>query len=272
MRPRSNPWRAAAVALVAAVAIAALGAAVARPVRADEPEAGRVDHTAWTTLLGRHVDDRGLVDYAGWKRSDVPALKTYLDSLRRVDPAKLADDHERMAFWINAYNAHTIEFMISKWPTDSIRDHTARFFGFNVWEDYPLRVAGRNYSLEEIEHEVLRPMGEPLIHLGLNCASMGCPRLRNEAYTGERLIEQLTGDLQAMLADPTKFEIDRDDATVHISKIFSWFEDDWGGSERRILDWIGARAESEDVKRFLARTDIDVDYKSYDWAVNAQGE
>lgn len=249
---------------------ACLTLALSSPAIADD--ADRLDHSAWTALLQKYVDDQGLVAYGRWKAGDVPALDAYIQTLQRVDPAALADENERMAFWINAYNAHTVRFMISKWPIASIRDHTARFFGFNVWKDHPLRISGKDYTLHQMEHEILRPLGQPLIHLGLNCASMSCPRLRREAYQGATLEQQLTDDLQAMLADPKKFRVDRGSASVQLSKIFSWFAKDFGRSEAEILAWIRDHAQDEGLKKSLSRADLDVDYLDYDWSVNAQNE
>ncbi|KKK60677.1 hypothetical protein LCGC14_3021960, partial [marine sediment metagenome] len=140
----------------------------------------QIDHGAWDRLLKKYVADDGLVDYAAWKNSpaDRDALADYLETLGRGDPRAKTTAAGRLAFWINAYNAVTLQGILREYPTSSIRNHTAKVFGYNIWDDLLLRVASEDYSLNAIEHKVLRKLDEPRIHFAIVCASIGCPLLR----------------------------------------------------------------------------------------------
>ncbi len=141
----------------------------------------RINHSLWTRLLQEYVNQQGEVDYAAWKRSneDLKLLDRYLKQLSLGNPAVRATRSAKLAFWINAYNAVTIRGILREYPTASIRNHTAKLFGYNIWKDLLLIVGRRPYSLEEIEHQVLRPMKDSRIHFAIVCASISCPRLLN---------------------------------------------------------------------------------------------
>jgi hypothetical protein len=229
----------------------------------------RIDHGAWNELLRKYVDDRGRVAYGAWKASaeDRRALEAYLSSLSGASASRAGSREARLAFWINAYNALTIHGILREYPTTSIRNHTARFLGYNIWKDLQLPVEDRAYSLHQIEHDVLRKMGEPRIHFAIVCASVGCPRLLNEAYTAEEVEDQLTRNAREFFADPAKFSFDAEGRVFSVSPILSWFAADFGATERdrlrTIAPWLPpdarAAAESGDV-RFR--------YLPYDWSLN----
>jgi hypothetical protein len=303
MKPRAIVPGLLLVAVVATTASRprAEDAIVVRPVGglAAPVTEGRVDHSAYDALLRRYVDDRGLVDYAAWKAADVPALERYLASMAAVRPDELADRDERLAYWINVYNALTLHGMLHFYPTKSIKDHVSRLWGFHFWKDVRIDVAGEERSLDAIEHEILRKMGEPRIHFAIVCAALGCPKLRNEAYTGTRLETRLPtaarggerderdergengeaheegaprGQLDAQafefFGDPSKFAIDRKRGTVKFSSILDWFGEDFGGADRAKLDFAARYVRSEEERAFLARSDLDVAYLDYDWGIN----
>ena len=125
----------------------------------------------------------GMVNYAAWRGTDTDrkSLQNYLVRLSQASPAVKASRAGQLAFWINAYNATTIEGILQVYPTSSIRNHTAKVAGYNLWKDLPLLVGGKPHSLDAMEHQILRKMGEPRIHFAIVCASVGCPRLMNEA-------------------------------------------------------------------------------------------
>ena len=212
--------------------VAALSAVVVLVFLTSRGEATlmRVDHSAYDALLAKYVDANGLVDYATWKASDVLSLKAYLTTLSATDPDGFTDRHEELAFWINAYNALTIDAILHFYPVTSIKDKVSRLFGYNVWDDYPLRVAGRSYSLNDIEHKVLRPVGEPRVHFAIVCASIGCPKLRREAYAADRLDAQLDNNARDFFGSSDRFHIDRATHTVYLSPILRWFGE---GTRRR---------------------------------------
>jgi hypothetical protein len=233
-------------------------------------EAGpAVDHSAYDALLRKHVDGDGMVDYKRWKAEDEKALRDYVAALGGTDPAKLGRD-ERLAFWINAYNALTIQGILEFYPLKSIKDKVSYFFGFNIWEDYPMVVSGKKYSLGDIEHKILRKMDEPRIHFAIVCASKGCPRLLNEAYTGERLDAQLEGNARDFFARLRNFRIDRRARTIWLSSIFDWFSEDFGGSARSKLDWAKKHVAAKDDRAYLDAAGLRIKYLDYDWKLNEQ--
>lgn len=238
---------------------------------AERVPCGAVSHQPWNDLLRRFVDANGNVDYTGWKHSadDLRLLDEYLDSLSRLDQQRSANQSQRLAFWINAYNAVTVRGILREYPTSSIQNHVARVWGYSIWRDLRLVVGDTSYSLGEIEHGVLRPLTEPRIHFAIVCASRGCPRLLDEAYTAERIEEQLQRNTLAFFADPTKCSADSTRHELRLSPILSWYATDFGASTpdvlERIADWLPA-----DTKSLARSNNVRVVYLDYDWTLNDQ--
>ena len=130
-------------------------------------------------------------------------LAEYLRHLSQASRSQQASPQARMAYWINAYNALTIHGILREYPTSSIRNHTAKVFGYNIWDDLLLPVGDSHFSLNQIEHEVLRKMAEPRIHFAIVCASNGCPPLSNRAYWASQLEQQLAEGCRRFFADPS---------------------------------------------------------------------
>lgn len=233
----------------------------------------QIDHSNWDRLLKRYVDANGYVDYATWRASaaDQKSLDEYLNHLSTASFGREATQEAVLAFWINAYNAVTVKGILREYPTTSIRNHTAKIYGYNIWKDLQLVVAGTPYSLEAIEHEVLRKMREPRIHFAIVCASVGCPRLLNEAYTGKRLDEQLTSNAKAFFADRTKFVADVRGGTIAVSPILDWFSMDFGADTaaqmRSIAPYLPESAQQL-AKQYSGR----VKFLDYDWGLNDQAK
>ncbi|MBI2479109.1 MAG: DUF547 domain-containing protein, partial [Planctomycetia bacterium] len=192
-----------------------------------------VNHGTWDALLRRYVDESGNVAYAQWQKSDqdVQALDGYLATLSAADPQGQSSKPAQLAFWINAYNAVTIRGILREYPTTSIRNHTAKAFGYNIWKDLQLYVGGQPYHLEQMEHEILRKMGEPRIHFAIVCASISCPRLLNAAYTADRLDEQLTLNTKVFFSNPGNFQFDPGRRQMQLSSILKWFGEDFGNGQ-----------------------------------------
>lgn len=230
-----------------------------------------LDHQVWTELLAKYVDSRGMVDYTTWKASssDQAKLDKYIDQLAGVRVSTANQRSVQLAFWINAYNAVTIKGILREYPTTSIRKHTARLWGYNIWKDLKLRVDGKKYSLEDIEHNILRKLGEPRIHFAIVCASIGCPRLLDEAYVPQEVDDQLTLNAKAFFGDRAKFRIDANAKRVYLSPILSWFGEDFGSSRsaqlRAIAPYVPNNA-TELVTSGKAR----VSFLDYDWGLNDQ--
>lgn len=227
-----------------------------------------VEHDVFQALLARYVDKEGLVDYGGWKssRADLRRLHEYLEALSRANPDEPASREARIAFWINAYNALTLEGILREYPTDSIRDHTSSVGGYNLWKDLPLLVGNQPYSLDAIEHEVLRRLGEPRIHFAIVCAARGCPRLRDEAYIADRLDEQLADNARNFFSRAGNLQFNND--TLWLNPILDWFGSDFGATP---ADQIAAIREyfPDEVQESLAPA-VRIRYLTYDWSLNRQ--
>jgi hypothetical protein len=242
---------------------------VVQDLHAQDASDRPVDHSAFDGLLKRYVDDNGLVDYKAWKGQDEEALRYYLKSIGKTDPNPLGRS-EKFAFWINAYNALTIQGILEFYPVKSIKDKVNRILGFNIWDDYPMTVNGKAYSLNDMEHKILRKMGDPRIHFAIVCASVGCPKLRNEAYTGVNLDPWLEDQAIYFFAQPRNLRIDRAGKTVYLSSILDWFGEDFGGSDRAKLDFASKYLSEARDREFLRSGELKVEYLDYDWSLNEQ--
>ena len=242
---------------------------VAQDLHAQDALGTPVDHSVFDRLLKRYVDDNGLVNYKAWKGQGEETLRNYLQSLGKVDPNPLGQS-EKLAFWINAYNALTIQGILEFYPVKSIKDKVNRILGFNIWDDYPMTVNGKAYSLNDMEHKILRKMGEPRIHFAIVCASVGCPKLRNEAYTGVNLDPWLEDQAIYFFAQARNLRIDRDGKTVYLSSILNWFGEDFGGTDRARLDFTSKYLSEEKDREFLRSRELKVKYLDYDWSLNEQ--
>ena len=231
-----------------------------------------IDHRDWDRLLRRFVDDSGNVAYSDWNRSlaDVEALDAYLASLSRANPVLDARRDSRLAFWINAYNALTIRGILREFQTIGVPSHVAPSARFDIWSDHLLRVGGHEYSLGQIEHQLLRPLREPRIHFAIVCGSRGCPRLLNRAYNKTDLERQLHDNSRHFFADPQKLEFDRFTGQLRLSPILKWYSNDFGDSEVELLKTIVPYLP-DDVSRELLRKDgLRPDYLDYDGSLNDQ--
>jgi hypothetical protein len=221
-------------------------------------------HAAWTALLKKHVvvlqdGKSSQVRYAAFAK-DRLALKAYLDTLSGVKETEFRSwsKPHRMAFLINAYNAFTVELILAHYPVKSIKDIGSDLFN-NRWKMKFFRLFGQDFNLDQIEHEMLRKPGaydEPRVHFALNCASVGCPMLREEAYVAERLESQLEEQARRFLSDPTRNRYAK--GRLEVSKIFDWFKEDFAPRDKFF-------ARYADV---LGGTSNEILYLDYNWALN----
>ena len=204
------------------------------------------------------------VDYTGLQRS--ARWRELLASLEHTDPEKIHSRRGKLAFWTNAYNILAIDTVVRNQPLESIREVGSIFR--SVWAREAGTIAGRSVTLDEIEHKILRPMGEPRIHAAIVCASVSCPPLSREPYRAVRLDAQLDSALRRWLADPRKgLRIDRASKTVYLSRVFDWFGEDFedrGG----VLSYLRAYVSDADREWLSQATSIDVAYFDYDWSLN----
>lgn len=220
-----------------------------------------MDHNIYADLLNRYVDD-GVVDYAGFKAED-DRLDRYLSILERVDAGNLSKD-ERLAFYINAYNAWTIKLILGAYPgVRSIKELGSLFR--SPWKKKVARIDGKVLTLDAIEHGIMRPqLMDPRIHFAVNCASKSCPPLRSEPYRGAVLDRQFNEAARRFINDPrSNFLKDR---TLHVSNIFDWYGEDFGGD---VVGFFLIFADQEWKERIEAAGDrLRVEYLNYDWSLN----
>lgn len=229
------------------------------------------DHGHFDRLLAEHVTPTGLVDYDAFAASD--GFETYLGSLAGVDMASLPQS-ERLALWLNAYNAYTIELINRNDERESIRNIN-KMFGFlraqGPWKERFAEVADYTYTLDEIEHEVIRPrFEEPRIHFALVCAAMSCPPLRNEAYNGRDLNDQLDDQARTFLNEHTdKNRIDVTARTVYLSRIFEWYREDFPEGREGLGRYLAQFVPDGPGRTLLESGDFEVEFTDYDWSLNA---
>ncbi len=251
--------------LMAADVLVGANVAAAKQIPLDQ-----IHHSIWDGLLKKYVDGNGMVNYKAWKSNsgDSQALDQYLAHLSQSNGKGTKE--KQLAFWINAYNAVTVKGILREYPTTSIRNHTAKFIGYNIWKNLKLIVGGKQVSLDEMEHQVLRKMGEPRIHFSIVCASIGCPRLLDEAYVAERLDEQLTVNSKSFFADASKFRYDAYRQTFYISPILQWFGEDFGKSESAQLKTIAPYISDSAASQAAASGRGSMAFVDYDWGLNDQ--
>lgn len=233
-----------------------------------------VDHSAFDALLHRNVV-LGMVNYEAFAKA--PEFKGYLAKLAATDPASLGRN-DQLAFWINAYNAYTIQLINAHGETESIRNinKTGGFIkAYGPWKEKLAVVGGKAYGLDDIEQDIIRPTyKEPRIHFALVCAAMGCPPLRREAYVGGKLDAQLEDQARDfLLQSPTKNRVDVASRTVYVSPIFIEFRDyikDFGGSKASVAQFIAKYHVPGTERDLLQSGDFKTVVTKYDWTLNSQ--
>ena len=230
--------------------------------------AATFDHSKFDHVLKKYVDDEGLVDYNSIAKDK--GFSEYMQSLQTAGVEEFSRDGQ-LAFWINAYNAVTIDKVIKVKPKKSVRETfiPGVWTGTKFFTSREHIVAGKRLSQDDIEHEILRKQfQDPRIHFAIICASMGCPPLPRIAYTEENVQSRLEEETQKYLNSPRGTRIDRAENTLHMSKLFDWFGSDFINKSGSILAFMQPYL-NEEVRIFLQRDPM-ISYLEYDWALNAQ--
>ena len=193
-----------------------------------------------------------MVDYAGLK-ADRQQLDAYLDLLGSQTNVSSWSRNEQLAYWINAYNAATLQLIVNNYPLSSIQ----KLDGGKPWDVKRIKLGGKTYSLNQIENDIIRPQfKEPRIHFAVNCAAKGCPPLRNEAYTSDKLDRQLEEQTKKFINNNTFNSVSG--STLKLSPIFDWYGKDFG-----------------DVKKYIGKyrdvpAGATITFGDYDWSLNKQ--
>ena len=248
-------------------------------------------YKAYNKLLSENVKD-ARVNYKGFINSKAE-FETFLKTLGDVEEGYFETwtEKEKLAFWINAYNAFTIKAIIDHYPITRSFSLVGIFYAPSdsilqikgVWTKLKFRAVGRMVTLDEIEHQILRKkFNEPRIHMAIVCASISCPDLSNEAYVPARLEEQLAQASITFVNNPEKgVFVNENNRRVKLSKIFKWFGEDfipnygneklfnnYSLKENAVLNFADDYLESEQTKDFLMSNKLKIGYLKYDWHLN----
>jgi hypothetical protein len=228
-------------------------------------QAATPDWSAYDRILAQHLAEvGGNIRFTGINYPALRADRDFSEAVRVIADyplSQLKTPEERLSFYINAYNILAIKTVLDHWPLNSIKD--AGSWLKPVWDKPAGRIGGRSVSLDEIEHRILRPMGEPRIHFAIVCASISCPDLRREAYRAEKLEQQLDDQVRKFLSNPGK-GLRIENGTIRISQIFDWFEDDFAKAG-------GVAAFLERYASIPPKHRITADLP-YNWKLNSQSE
>lgn len=210
-------------------------------------------HESWNDLLKKDVTATGQVNYKALL-NEKGKLQTYLNTLSKNPPQQNWQRNEVMAYWINAYNAYTVKLILDHYPVQSIRD----IDNGKPWDEAFIPIGGKKLSLNSIENDILRKkFNDPRIHFAINCASKSCPNLVNEAFTGDKLDDQLNSAAKNFVNDPSKNKITAE--KISVSKIFDWYKKDFNGN---VLDFLN---QYSSIKIQPTAT---ISFLDYDWSLN----
>jgi hypothetical protein len=270
-------WRitaACAIYLVLSLATAAAApkAELWQRWTAHDPAAtATIDHHAWDRFVRTYVssfpDGVNRVAYANVTGADRKLLESYIDALTAI-PISAYNRDEQRAYWINLYNALTVKVVLDRYPVKSIRQIKPNVFSIGPWRKKRITVEGAELSLDDIEHRILRPIWrDPRLHYALNCASVGCPNLLNQAFTAANSEALLTQAARAYINNPRGAQL-RDGRLV-VSSIYKWYKEDFGNTDAGVIDHLQRYAESALSAQLREITRISAD--RYDWALNDAG-
>ncbi len=257
-----------------AILVASLLAARASPALAQQPAAD--PDAVYDALLQRYVsespDGVNRVDYARWRAAaaDRKALDDYVKTLEARKPSAMSRE-EAFAFWGNLYNAVTLKLILDRNPKASIRDiREGSWFDFKAytgpWRHPRVTVEGRTLSLDNIEHDIMRPtFRDPRVHYVVNCASYGCPNLLARAWRAATLEADLEAAAKAYVNHPRGVTV-LPNGSLRVSSIYKWFIGDFGGDDAGVIAHLRKYAAPALAQRLATATTIAED--AYDWALN----
>jgi len=217
-----------------------------------ETKVVKPDHIIWSRLLKSNVSSSGKVNYGSMK-SNVSLIETYINQLQSFTSLSDLTRNEKLAYWINLYNAATVRLIVQNYPLKSITDIN----GGKPWDKKVVTIGAKQYTLNQIENDIIRPkFKEPRIHFAVNCAAKSCPKLMNSAFTADKLNYQLTKQAKAFI-NGSKNQISAN--KIVISKIFEWYAEDFGSS---VIDFINKYSTTKVV------ASATIEYKEYNWDLN----
>ncbi len=215
------------------------------------------DHSIFDRLLHQYVSALGKVNYKGLKIK-MDTLDSYLLELKENAPASDWTKNEKKAYYINAYNAYTIKFVLTKYPVASVKDIS--FSGKDIWSTKLVKLGENVYTLGQVENDILRKMGDPRIHFAINCASYSCPKILNHAYTADNVNSQMEQLTKAYINDPKHNIIT--EKKIKISQLFEWYAADFVTAEHNLIQYLNKYSTIQ------IAADAKVEYLPYNWSLN----
>ena len=237
----------------------------------DPASTSTIDHANWHALLQQYVvrSDDGVNRFA-YRRlleseTERKRLREYLNRMSQIEISQYNRDQQR-AYWINLYNAITIEVVLDDYPVESIRDIRSGLFSPGPWKRKLIEIENEELTLDDIEHRILRPVWQdPRVHYAVTCASIGCPNLQPEAFTADHAEILLHRGADQFVNHPRGARVV--DGKLQVSSIYRWFEADFGGSETGVIDHLKRYARSA-LRKALDGIDR-ISGDDYDWSINA---
>lgn len=246
----------------------------------DDTSVASVNHSEWQKLLSKYIitnnintdknankPNLNLFAYQSVSAQDKTQLENYLSMLQQLDPRSY-NGREQQAYWINLYNALTVNLILNNYPTSSITKLGDKFFAFGPWDDIAATINAKQLTLNDIEHKILRPIWrDPRVHYAVNCASYSCPNLSRFAFTADNLEQQLEQGAINYINDPRGVTIVGED--LILSKIYKWYAEDFGNDETKLIKHLQNYAMPslrQQLDQFLKQPG-DIDYE-YDWRLN----
>ena len=214
----------------------------------------KVNHSTWSGMIKMNISSKGVVNYEAFKK-DVSKLNEYLRELSETKITSSWSKKDKMAFWINVYNAFTIKLILNNYPVKSIKEID------KPWDQKFFSIDGKSMSLGEVEHNILRKFGDPRIHFAINCASASCPRLIQVPYTAKNLESLLERQTIEFINDPFYNTITS--YTVNVSKLFDWYKKDFKEHSGSVINFINK------YSKVSIGNQKNKGYKPYDWTINS---
>lgn len=220
----------------------------------DFPTKEKLNYNLWEVLLNKNVTSKGIVNYKAFKK-DSEKLNDFLRQLSRAKITTAWTKNDKIAYWINVYNAYTVKLIVNNYPVHSIKQIE------NPWKEKFFAIDGKLMNLHQVEHEILRNFGDPRIHFAINCASASCPRLIQVPYTAANLERLLERQTKEFINDPFYNTITG--YAVNVSKIFDWYKKDFKQDAGTVVNFINKYSNTN------IKDQEEKGYKQYDWSINS---
>jgi len=229
-------------------------------INCSNAQSNKFDHSIFDALLKEYVDESGMVNYPAFVNNQ--KFASYLKAIENADISKLTNE-DKLAFYINAYNATVIKNVLDHLPINSPMDVDGFF------NKIKHTIAGKEITLDELEHKYALKIEPTLSHFGLVCAAVSCPKLLDKAYDGKTIFSQLEENAQLYLNDHSKNQLDRENNILYLSELFKWFKDSfvkrYGSLKETAIHFI-----NENDGKFLEENDITIKFMRYNWQLNKQ--